>query len=108
MKTKALISFAVTAKLICVSFVAYAKIRFSHDDARIDLHWTGRLRMDTVMLGTTLTLMCIVLLAFSIMPMFSDPKVTKFISDFSPCLTLTTLLMLLPFMFYDLMYLRAF
>ena len=34
-KTKALISFAVTAKLICVFVVAYTKIRFSHDAARI-------------------------------------------------------------------------
>ena len=30
-KTKALISFAVTAKLICVFVFAYAKLRFSHD-----------------------------------------------------------------------------
>ena len=34
-KTKALISFAVTAKLICVFVFAYAKSRFSHDQARI-------------------------------------------------------------------------
>ena len=34
-KTKALISFAVTAKLICVFVFAYAKIRFSHDAAQI-------------------------------------------------------------------------
>ena len=32
-KTKALISFAVTAKLICVFVFAYAKFRFSHDEA---------------------------------------------------------------------------
>ena len=32
-KTKALISFAVTAKLICVFDFAYAKSRFSHDAA---------------------------------------------------------------------------
>ena len=32
-KTKGLISFAVTAKLICVFVFAYAKIRFSHDTA---------------------------------------------------------------------------
>ena len=32
-KTKALISFAVTAKLICVFFFAYAKCWFSHDAA---------------------------------------------------------------------------
>ena len=34
-KTKALISFAVTAKLICVFVFAYAKSRFSHDVAHI-------------------------------------------------------------------------
>ena len=32
-KTKALISFAATAKLICVFVFAYAKSRFSHDEA---------------------------------------------------------------------------
>ena len=32
MKTKALISFAVTVKLICVFVFAYAKKRFSHND----------------------------------------------------------------------------
>ena len=32
-KTKALISFGVTAKLICVFVFAYAKSRFSHDVA---------------------------------------------------------------------------
>ena len=31
----ALISFAVTAKLICVFVFAYAKSRFSHDEAQI-------------------------------------------------------------------------
>ena len=34
-KTKALISFAVTARLICVFVFAYAKIGFSHDAAQI-------------------------------------------------------------------------
>ena len=34
-KTKALISFAVTTKLICVFVFAYAKSRFSHDEAHI-------------------------------------------------------------------------
>ena len=34
-KTKALISFAVTAKLICVFVFVYAKNRFSHDAAQI-------------------------------------------------------------------------
>ena len=35
-KTKVLISFAVTAKLICVFVFAYAKSRFSHDAAQIE------------------------------------------------------------------------
>ena len=34
-KTKALISFAATAKLICVFVFAYAKSRFSHDEAHM-------------------------------------------------------------------------
>ena len=34
-KTKALISFAVTAKLICVFVFTYAKGRFSHDVTQI-------------------------------------------------------------------------
>ena len=34
-KTKALISFAVTAKLICVFVFACAKSRFSHDAAHM-------------------------------------------------------------------------
>ena len=38
-KTKALISFAVTAKLICVFVFAYAKIRFSHVAAHIRAWW---------------------------------------------------------------------
>ena len=35
-KTKALISFAVTAKLICVFVFAYAKCWFSHDAVHIE------------------------------------------------------------------------
>ena len=34
-KTKALISFAVTAKLICFFVFAYAKSRFSHNEAQM-------------------------------------------------------------------------
>ena len=37
-KTKALISFAVTAKLICVFVFAYAKHWFSHDAAQMVSH----------------------------------------------------------------------
>ena len=36
-KTKALISFAVTAKLICVIVFTYAKSRFSHGAAQMIL-----------------------------------------------------------------------
>ena len=38
MKTKALISFAFTVKLICVFVFAYAKHWFSHDVAHISLN----------------------------------------------------------------------
>ena len=38
-KTKALISFAVTAKLICVFVFAYVKNLFSHDAARLTLRY---------------------------------------------------------------------
>ena len=38
MKTKALISFAVTAKLICVFVFGYAKRWFSHDAAQMGVH----------------------------------------------------------------------
>ena len=34
-KTKALIRFAVTAKLICVFVFAYSKSRFSHEEAHL-------------------------------------------------------------------------
>ena len=36
-KTNALISFAVTTKLICVFVFTYAKSRFSHDEAHLKL-----------------------------------------------------------------------
>ena len=39
-KTKALISFAVTAKLICVFVFAYTKLRFSHNAAHILMSYT--------------------------------------------------------------------
>ena len=38
-KKKALISFAVTAKLICVFVFAYAKCWFSHDAAPISFEF---------------------------------------------------------------------
>ena len=37
-KTKALISFVVTAKLICVFVFAYAKSWFSHNEAHLYWH----------------------------------------------------------------------
>ena len=39
-KTKALISFAVTAKLICVFVFAYADCWFSHEVAQMALIYT--------------------------------------------------------------------
>ena len=42
-KTKALISFAVTAKLICIFVFAYAKCRFSHDVAQV----VGQIKFQT-------------------------------------------------------------
>ena len=47
-KTKALISFAVTAKLICVFVFAYAKSRFSHNAAHIFQLPTNLLRAGRV------------------------------------------------------------
>ena len=42
-KTKALISFEVTAKLICVFVFAYAKNRFSHDVSQLRVtQWFSR------------------------------------------------------------------
>ena len=41
-ENKALISFAITAKLICVFVFAYAKSRFSHDAAQLKLSWFNR------------------------------------------------------------------
>ena len=38
-----LISFAVTAKLICVFVFAYAKSRFSHDEAHISIKDIGEI-----------------------------------------------------------------
>ena len=38
-KTKTLISFAVTAKLICIFVFTYAKSQFSHDEAQIQIHF---------------------------------------------------------------------
>ena len=40
-KTKALISFAVTAKLICVFVFAYADCWFSHEVAHLFIHNTS-------------------------------------------------------------------
>ena len=41
-KTKALISFAVTAKLICIFVFAYAKSRFSRNEAQLFFYYNGR------------------------------------------------------------------
>ena len=59
-KTKALISFAVTAKLICVFVFAYAKSRFSHNEAH--LLWHG---------GTCILAIIVLNLMTRIKPLFS-------------------------------------
>ena len=45
-KTKALISFAVTAKLICVFVFACANSRFSHDAAHMFLNMNDDMKTD--------------------------------------------------------------
>ena len=47
-KTKALISFAATAKLICVLVFAYAKSRFSHDEAQIVFKFRKDKKYDSI------------------------------------------------------------
>ena len=47
-KTKALISFAVTAKLICVFVFAYSKSRFSHDAAHMSKYNKHTTKSDIV------------------------------------------------------------
>ena len=47
-KTKALISCAVTAQLICVFVFAYAKRRFSHDAAHLILYNVGEELIDSL------------------------------------------------------------
>ena len=48
-KTKALISFAVTTKLICVFVFTYAKSQFSHDEAHNikEVNSKGQIRLET-------------------------------------------------------------
>ena len=49
-KTKGLISFTVTAKLICVFVFAYAKSRFSHDEAHIMLTYTALVEEEKILI----------------------------------------------------------
>ena len=54
-KTKALISFAVTAKLICGFVFAYAKSRFSHNEAHFKLISTHQRVSKSIIKPTSLT-----------------------------------------------------
>ena len=57
-KTKALISFAVTAKLICVFVFAYARGRFSHNAAHIignAMFWAHKEETQTILGNRLLT-----------------------------------------------------
>ena len=54
-KTKALISLAVTAKLICVFVFAYAKSRFSHNAAHlIKSNKSNELKMLNILTGNNI------------------------------------------------------
>ena len=55
-KTKALISCAVTAQLVCVFVFAYAKSRFSHNEAQICLMLVFGWTNFSLWLSETLTL----------------------------------------------------
>ena len=48
-KTKALISFAVTAKLICVFVFAYVKYWFSHDAAQMSFNNENEMKISLIM-----------------------------------------------------------
>ena len=58
-KTKAQISFAVTAKLICVFVFAYAKIRFSHNEAHVYSVISGHISMFMYLVIGNTTLFCL-------------------------------------------------
>ena len=63
-KTKALISCAVTAQLICVFVFAYARNRFSHDTAHIRLKHNqgGHFSKSILYVNTLLVLIPIIIL----------------------------------------------
>ena len=80
-KTKALISFAITAKLICVFVFAYAKSRFSHDAAQISK--TGNLMRGFILKQLTNSLKGIVLFfLFTFSFVFDTDDVDKIIRVF--------------------------
>ena len=53
-ENKTLTSFAITAKLICVFVFAYAKSRFSHDEAPIILLLASHLGLYCLLIGISL------------------------------------------------------
>ena len=94
-KTKALISFAVTAKLICVFVFAYAKRWFSHDAAHMfQKYWLQSKCNATVLMLNYLTQSrLITMLPFMIACRWVGPDLHLFIlvcrdrSFFICCLT---------------------
>ena len=65
MKTKALISFEVTAKLICVFVFAYAKHWFSHDPAQLSIQNVHRSEKEESERAGKMVLTSIVFLGYS-------------------------------------------
>ena len=80
MKTKALISFAVTAKLICVFVFAYAKSRFSHDAAHIVLNLLILVHIVSLLLASKSTMGDILVNFFSFCHMYIQRSSEDFLS----------------------------
>ena len=79
-KTKELISFAVTAKLICIFVFAYGKIRFSHDAAQMD---HVQIRESTVFHSSPLSL----LYFNKFIQVIANDKTNYFTNHIHVCLT---------------------
>ena len=78
-KTKALISFAVTAKLICVFVFAYAKSRFSYDAAHfyVGAQWIAVMKV-CLYLGH--------MIKMTIAPIYDENPSKYFLEPKDPCL----------------------
>ena len=95
-KTKALISFAVTAKLICVFVFAYAKKRFSHDEATLFLAYAIFFIKRLINVGKSLIVasilivICLLRVIPLVLPALSTKSVVYLLStkSFNSCIVL--------------------